>query len=183
MSATKYVLIERPEHHPTAVSPAVYRDMLESGEQVDTCRPVTLTEIRKSRIHIYEDGDYWRHKEWDTFRTKYHGKELPARVVWFDKLTGVGSVEFDGKLATIWACNITGKKTWYPETACTYYERGQEIRVRIETSFGGRIDVIGVTPGHLDHERWEQLKDKDLAFRCDDAGNAVTGLFAETSNE
>jgi hypothetical protein len=178
MPRTQFVLIERPEHHPTAVSHAVLADMRRRGEVITAERPVSKAEIKRDRIHVYADDWYFKYMAQQDFRDNYHGREFDARVCWFNVLQGCGMVDVDGHRLAIYACNIDGRKTWYPETACTFYMEGETVRVRIETSFGGRVDVIGITPGYIDNVKWDSIKDTDLAFRCDDQGNAVTGLFA-----
>lgn len=176
---TQYVLIERPEHHSTAVTQAVLSDMQQRGEVITSVRPVTKAEIKRDRIHVYEDSWYFKHVAWSDFRDKYHGKTLSARVCWFNILQGQGMVDVDGHRLVIYACNIKGRKTWYPETACTFYEDGETVEVRIECSFGGRVDVIGLTPGYIDNVKWDSIKDQELAFRCNEDGQAVTGLFSQ----
>jgi len=104
-----------------------------------------------------------------------------AEVRWFDKLTGEGMVrllgdDYSGQSLTIYACNINGKKTWFPETACVSYGKGQAIQVEVSYDKYATF-VTGLTQGTLDVEGWENLKHQDLAFRCDDDGNATTGLF------
>jgi hypothetical protein len=79
-----------------------------------------------------------------------------------------------GKTAFIYACNIPGKKTWYPETACMYFNEGQEIEV-IQDANGF---IIPQTPGIFDESKWNGLDQSRLAFKCDENGKATTGLFA-----
>ncbi len=94
----------------------------------------------------------------------------------FDKSRGqgYGTLE-DGQLAVIYACNIKGKKTWYPETACVFYNVGQVVDVEIQHE---RF-VCGITPGHLDQAKWNSLDQDRLAFKCNDEGTATCGLFAK----
>lgn len=103
-----------------------------------------------------------------------------ARVRWFSRISGEGMVRVTigdrEHCLPIYACNIKGKKTWYPETACVYYEKDQTIEVEVKWDDHACF-VIGLTPGTLDVEAWDRIKEKDLAFRCDDDGNATTGLF------
>jgi len=100
-------------------------------------------------------------------------------VLWFDNNSGEGMVQIGELTSDIYACNIAGKKTWYPETACVYYEKGQTIKVKL--SFHGymsQVFVIGLTPGYLDAEGWSNQDQDRLAFKCDEEGNATNGLFA-----
>lgn len=97
------------------------------------------------------------------------------KVRWFDKLRGEGSVEsLDGEFfGIIYACNIPGKKTWFPETACVYYERGQVVDADITDYRAIRL----FTKGIFDADKWNSLDQDRLAFRCDDDGKAINGLF------
>jgi len=104
-----------------------------------------------------------------------------AKVRLFDKLTGEGIVrltsgQHQDLSLTIYACNIEGKKTWFPETACVYYDKNQEIEVEVKWD-KYKTFVIGLTPGTLDQEAWDNIKGQNLAFRCDEDGEAVTGLL------
>ena len=106
-------------------------------------------------------------------------KELPlieCYVVWFDRLSGDGIVRClaSDRRADIFACNIKGKRTWFPETACVYYGVGQIVQVQQDSNGF----VIGVTPGEFDAEKWNRLDHDRLAFKCDTDGNATNGLFA-----
>lgn len=180
MARTQFTLIERPEYHPTAVSGAVLADMLASGEPITIQRPITKAEIKRDRVHVQSDEHYFEMKAYEAWRALAHGKTFKATVVWFNRLKGQGYIEIPEltrKRVPIYACNIAGKKTWYPETACVYYVEGQEIDVRIDVH-PGQTFAIGLTPGTLDAEAWDRIKDKSLAFRCDESGKAVTGLFA-----
>lgn len=137
-----------------------------------------IAEVEAIKEKCRDDYYSWH----DAFQENFSG-ELNAVVDWFDRARGMGMVTITGRdgetvRSDIYSCNIKGRKTWYPETACVYYEDGQQIKVTL--SFHGRcspIFVCGVTPGHFDSEGWDRIKDQKLAFRCDDEGNAVTGLF------
>ena len=84
----------------------------------------------------------------------------------------------DLMLQTIYACNINGKKTWYPKTACVYYTEGQEVDVELKVFSNFKLFVNGLTPGHFDSERWNSLDQSRLAFKCDENGKAINGLFS-----
>lgn len=101
-----------------------------------------------------------------------------ARVKYFCRLSGDGAVELMDQDTTlpIYACNIKGKRTWYPETACVYYDKGQVIDVIVKFDEYACF-VIGETQGTLDTEKWARLDQDSLAFRCNDDGEAITGLF------
>jgi hypothetical protein len=178
MPRTQYVLIARPEYHPTAVSRDVLADMHARGEVITSERPITKAEIKRNRIHVYEDSWYFKYQAWADWKARVDGKTFKARVLWFrDDGTGMIEIPELNERLPIYACNIAGKKTWYPETACVFYERDQEIDVSLAVH-PGQTFVIGVTPGHVDQVKWESLDHSKLAFRCNEAGEAVTGLFA-----
>lgn len=148
-------------------------EVLRLGEALEGKR---LAKSKKTEVtHMMESTKRLMAQE--AFRAQYHGKTFKARVDWFDSMEGHGYVTLStGFRALIYACNIPGKKTWFEDTACVYYEKGQEIEVTIDASTT-TVFVIGVTPGILDAEKWETLKDKNLAFRCNGDGT-TTGLFA-----
>ena len=80
-------------------------------------------------------------------------KALKATVLWFDRINGAGLIRLGGRSEWIYACNIKGHKTWYPETACVYYLAGQVIECHVDTGF-----VIGDTEGTFDETKWENIK-------------------------
>jgi len=104
-----------------------------------------------------------------------------AKILYFDKMSGEGMVELIGEQTPcliIHACNIKGKKTWFPKTACVYYEKDQIVDVRVEWDDYVTF-VIGLTPGHFDKEAWDSLDQDKLAFKCNSDGEATSGLFAD----
>ncbi len=105
------------------------------------------------------------------------GVNMKAIVTWFDRRDGEGVMRDDSDTPyRIAACNIPGKKTWFPHTACVYYERGQTVEFELVE---GCADLVRcLTPGHFDRAKWDALDHKRLAFRCDASGQATTGLFA-----
>lgn len=177
---TKYVLIERGKGFKnTYTTVRVAEDAIKRG-LVQSYAPVTLKQIRELRANEYREADYFRHVAEDDFIKAHDGRRCKATII----SGGRGSTEMLTKvegldwLQPIYACNIQGKRTWYPETACVYYETGQIVDVELKVFAGGKLFVNGLTPGHLDVEHWDRIKDQNLAFRCDEEGNAVTGLFA-----
>lgn len=104
-------------------------------------------------------------------------KTIECYVISFDRNRGEGMIRavYGNGLnwGTIYACNIPGKKTWYPETACVYYGVGQVIEVCVDDNFN-----IPVTRGEFDAEKWAGLDQSRLAFKCNDDGKAINGLFA-----
>ena len=101
--------------------------------------------------------------------------EVTGTVSWFNRDSGMGSIKCDETqtLTPVYACNILGKKTWYPETACIYLEKGQQVTFKHSEACGA-VDVSG---GILDLEKWNKLDHNKLAFKCDDQGLAINGLF------
>ncbi len=161
--------------------------MGQTGYFADRLVKVSKSKSMITKIEAIEDlRDQCReayYTWYDQFKDNFTGI-LKARVDWFNQASGEGMVTIIGKDGTevssvIHACNIKGKKTWYPETACVYYTKGQDIEV--ELSFHGycsQIFVKGVTQGHFDKEGWDNLDQNKLAFKCDDDGKAINGLFS-----
>ena len=96
-------------------------------------------------------------------------------VLWFDNLSGQGQVRNleTGERHWLYACNIKGKKTWFEHTASVYHVEGQIIQCYLSEHL-----LVSDTQGELDVEKWNRIKDQNLAFRCNDEGQATTGLFA-----
>lgn len=96
-------------------------------------------------------------------------------VLWFNRQSGEGWVQSleDRSGNYIYACNIKGKRTWYESTACVYYAEGEIVNIEVdENGF-----LIGHTPGIFDSEKWNKLDQSRLAFKCDEQGKAINGLF------
>lgn len=99
---------------------------------------------------------------------------MKAIVKSFDKSRGQGFIQLeDGELGILYASNIKGKKTWYPETACVFYNIGQEFEYEIKHE---RF-VCGLTQGHFDADKWNSLDQDRLAFKCNEEGETTNGLF------
>lgn len=100
---------------------------------------------------------------------------IQATVIFFDRNSGEGMVKDSaGNIAELYACNIPGKRTWYANTACMYYNKGDVIEVtQDDNGF-----VIPLTPGIFDAAKWNSLDQSRIAFKCDDSGKATNGLFA-----
>jgi hypothetical protein len=185
MSRTKYVLIERPDCRPTAVTPATAAEMREAGEVITSERPITLAEVKRENTLVVTDEQWaWdmqqraRFEAFEAYRAKYHGVVTTAEVLSWDHLRGEGRVRLaDGAAWDIYACNLPGRKTWYPETACVFYMPGETVQVKLDVHLT-RTFVIGVTPGYPDNEKWESLDHSRLAFVCNESGEATSGLFA-----
>jgi hypothetical protein len=182
---TKYVLIERGEGFKNTYTSLKVATHAMSIGAIESFRPVTLSEIKALRANEYREKDYFRHIEEDAFFKAHNGRRCKATIV----SGGIGSSEMLAQveglvwLQPIYACNIAGKRTWYPETACVYYEPGEVVDVELKVFSGFQLFVCGITPGHFDAKHWDLIKDKGLAFRCDEEGNAVTGLFAQSKKE
>ena len=106
-------------------------------------------------------------------------KVFDAEVRWFDRSSGVGNIYVPAldQCYTIYACNLPGKKTWFAETACVYYNEGQQIQVTLDARMSVTF-IIGQTVAFIDNEKWNSLDQSKLAFKCDDEGHVITGLFA-----
>ncbi len=126
------------------------------------------------------EASHERMVAWEVFRDEWNGKVFKAVVV----VGGPNSTEFyvkglnDEGSFWIYACNIPGKKTWYQDTACVYYDNGQEVEVRFDIQYGATF-CVGVTPGTVNEEKWASLDQSRLAFKCDESGKPTTGLFAK----
>lgn len=185
MARTKYTLIERTDCHPTAVPSHLLQDMKDSGDyDMVSSRPITLQEIKRLGVRVITEEMWKRDMEhrarleaFEAYRARYHGVVTDAEVLSWDHLRGEGLLRLaDGSARTIYACNIPGRKTWYPETACVFYEEGETVQVKLDIHVGQTF-VLGVTPGHIDNEKWDSLDHSKLAFRCNEQGEAVTGLL------
>lgn len=176
---TKFVLIERGDGFKnTYTTRRVAAHAIAAGT-VESFRPITLKEIKQLRASEYREDHYFRHVAEARMFDDFNDKVFTAVVVYFSG--SEGGVRLDGAGAALgmlplYACNIKGAKTWYPETACVSYAEGQTITVRLKV-FNGSLFVVGLTQGALDTERWSRIDKTALAFRCDDDGKAVTGLF------
>jgi hypothetical protein len=103
--------------------------------------------------------------------------KICAIVAWFDRRDGEGVARSLDRQASyrISAAGIPGKKTWYSHTACVFYVEGQEIELEIldEPPYAKCL-----TQGTFDEAKWNSLDHDRLAFRCDENGKALCGLFA-----
>jgi len=91
----------------------------------------------------------------------------------FDRSSGEGLIRLSAphnQVVDIYACNLVGKKTWYPYTACVFYEVGMVIEVKAEVFCGGKkVFFTGLTPATFDAAKWDRLdQGKGLAFKCDE---------------
>jgi hypothetical protein len=136
-----------------------------------------ITKAEQARQDAQRDELLAQFERW---RDQVHGKTFDAKITAWDRLRGEGLVHVPAVNATfeIYACNIPGRKTWYPETACVFYERGQSVEIKFDVHLT-RTFVLGVTPGTVDQERWDALDQSRLAFKCDESGQPVNGLFAK----
>lgn len=175
---TKYVLIERGEGFKnTYTTLKVAKDAMKRGT-VQSYKAITRTEIKKLRANRYREEDYFRHQAEAAFVTAYNDKKFKATIVSWSGSEGLIKIhDTDLMLQIIYACNINGKKTWYPETACVYYNEGQEVDVSLSVFSGFTLFVNGLTPGHFDAKKWNSLPQDYLAFKCDENGTAINGLF------
>lgn len=171
---TKYVLIERGEGFKnTYTTERVAKHAIEHGT-AQSYKPVTLKQIKELKANEYKEEHYFEHLAEDEFRTKYNNKQFKATVVSWSGTEGLVKIQgTDLMLQTIYACNIAGKKTWYQETACVSYTEGQEVDVSLSVFNNFKLFVNGLTPGILDEERWNRIKDTRLAFKCDENGNVI----------
>lgn len=104
---------------------------------------------------------------------------LEAKVIFFCKNSGEGmlSVPSLGFNLPVYACNLKGKKTWYAETACVFLNEGQTVMIDKLAEVSNGVTPIINEGIHFDAEKWNSLNQDKLAFKCDDNGNAINGLF------
>ena len=107
-------------------------------------------------------------------------QNLAGTVTYFNRDTGCGAIHIDtlDMSMSVYACNLRGNKTWYAETACTYLDDKQAVKIdRLARVYPGLTCVVseGVK---FDQEKWNSLDQSRLAFKCDEDGNAINGLFA-----
>lgn len=114
---------------------------------------------------------------YEQYYNKYNGLVFKAVVVSGSK----GNTEFlvDGLNGEgrywVFACNIKGAKTMYPETACVYLKTGDIVEVKL-TVFTKQTFASVLTQGHLDSEYWNSLDHSKLAFKYNDDGS-TTGII------
>lgn len=98
--------------------------------------------------------------------------KMQGIVQWFSGDIGTIRVDSIDLSIKVHACNIIGAKTWFPETACIYLEKGQIVEFEYSECGANKV-----TNGIIDTEKWNSIKDQNLAFRCNENGEAITGLF------
>ena len=170
----------------TDMAPNGTRDAVitDGSEIIDSRAERTTTMSKKltKKQQAERAAEDQRHEEeltaWEAWRDRDHGRVQQGVVRWFNKLSGEGMLraDEDGRSYAVYACNLPGRRTRYPQTACMYYREGQRVEFKLDISHGA-VFVIGVTPAEFDAEKWARLDQEKLAFRCDEAGQLVSGLF------
>lgn len=110
--------------------------------------------------------------------TPERSKGLTGTVLWFDEGRGEGELRCDksGHRFSVYACNMIGRKTWYAETACMYVKRDEKVTFDLAML---EYPTAMVTAGmHFDEQKWNSLDQSKLAFKCNEDGEAVNGLFS-----
>jgi hypothetical protein len=132
---------------------------------------------RDNEISAYQQAKLYQFK---ALQDRFDGKVFKAEVLWFDKLSGEGMVRgLDGEgTFALYACNIKGKRTWYETTACVYHEAGQVIDLEVMVFYSSNALAVSHTQGTFDANKWNSLDQSKLAFKCNEDGQAVNGLFA-----
>lgn len=137
-----------------------------------------LTKKQRAERETYEDAQ--REAEWaafEAFRDKFKDLVFKAEVLFFDGMEGrIRGLNGEGD-HRLYACNIPGAKTWYPETACVYHTKGQIIDAELRIFYGSGALAVSHTPGTLDVEKWSSLDQTKLAFKVGEDGELETGLF------
>lgn len=137
-------------------------------------KPVTLS---KSKLNSYFE-DIRDEAEGRAFAFGIDGMEFDAVVTSWNPVEGRGWVKIAqwDQVMPIYACNIEGKRSWWPEHACVSYERGQHVRVQFkEPHF-----VIGLTPGTFNAEQFASQDRSRMTFNVNEAGQVTSGLFGGT---
>lgn len=104
------------------------------------------------------------------------GKLLEAKVSWFSGDAGYVQIENLDLLLPVYACNIKGAKTWYETTACTFLKKDETVIVELIDLGHMSVKVLGGAI-HFDQAKWDSLDQSKLAFKCDENGKALNGLF------
>ena len=104
-------------------------------------------------------------------------KGVKAKVRWWDESRGEGCVDFEGMPLSVYGCNIRGAKTGYPETACMNLVEGSEVTGDL-FDFGNHVSLVNIIGGIFDEGKWNSLDQSRLAFKKDENGNFINGLFA-----
>lgn len=103
-------------------------------------------------------------------------KGVEGIVRWFDRLSGDGVVEVEGVPLRVYGCNIKGAKTGFPETACMYLEPSSKV-IGDLFDFHDHVSLVNIQGGVFDAEAWAKLDHSKLAFKRDENGNFINGLF------
>lgn len=137
-----------------------------------------MAKISKKKQALIDADHKARLQAAELLISTYHNKIFKATVDWFNNMSGMGMLTVNNSLRLpIYACAIKGRKTWFAETACVYYKPGQIVEIKVTVGALRDLMAEGLTAGHLDVEGWNNIKDRNLAFRCNDSGEAINGLF------
>jgi hypothetical protein len=158
-----------------------------SGIDSIWCRPVSLNRKNpmSSKCFVELGQNYFARAAKDStsqasrrfiLATPSLSKNVKGVVSWFDKIEGM--IKTDLGLFSVYACNIVGAKTWYPETACMYLVEGETVE--FDLSDMGEFLTPSKVRGsvYFDSAKWNSLDQSKLAFKCNDQGEALNGLFA-----
>jgi hypothetical protein len=149
-------------------------------------KAVSISKLKPLTTKAFIDGEY-DSMVTDAFNNAYQKylmslRNLKGVVRWFDRGSGEGTLlipELD-LYCSVYACNLKGKKTWYSETACVYLEDGQDVIVERLAEVDRGVTPIIYDGVKFDSDKWNSLDHSRLAFKCDDNGNAINGLFADS---
>lgn len=115
---------------------------------------------------------------YEALKSQFDGVIFKARVLSWSGTEGlVEGLNGEGRY-WLYACNIKGAKTWYPETACVFHAKGEVIDAELKVFFGSGALLVSHTLGTLDADRWNSLDQSELAFRVGDDGQLASGFFA-----
>jgi len=104
-------------------------------------------------------------------------KNLNGTVMWFSHDKGMIKDTISGQLYSVYACNIQGAKTWFENTACMYLKEGETVQYDL-ADMGTHLTPSKVRGNvYFDAEKWNSLDQSKLAFKCDENGKVINGLF------
>lgn len=115
--------------------------------------------------HSKKDSLNMAYRHYITNKSRSIG--LIGVVSWFSGDHGMIKCNISGNIYEIYACNIKGAKTWYPETACMFVKAGETVTFDL-VDMGSHVTACKVRGNvYFDAEKWSKLDQSKLAFKCD----------------
>jgi hypothetical protein len=113
---------------------------------------------------------------------KFQAKTIEGTVLWFD-VSGDVSVSTEYGDMFLSNCSDVEAKSWYPETCCITYQKGQSIKIDVHFEIDFDRYCIKIVSGKtyggtVDLNEYDRLsQNPDLAFFKYPGSTGVTGLF------